>query len=140
MQKLLLLLSKVCGKSLEDYKVILGKLHLFPDDKYCKSVHLSFQVDFIAYLCKLNGLYYSVFIGIIYLFIFKHEESFTVIYTCAFNLAFNQLDSFCLKNNVKLINTEPSVNEEHLVSCIMIIRWASSVLENGPFYTCVRVL
>lgn len=50
-QKLLLFLSKVFGKSLEDYEIILGKLHLFPDDKYCKSVHHSFQVDFIAYVC-----------------------------------------------------------------------------------------
>lgn len=111
---MLLFLSKVCRKSLEDYKVILGKLHLFPDDKYCKSVHHSFQVDFTAYVCKLNGLYYSIFVCILYLFMFKHEESITVIYTHACNSAFKQLDSFCLNNNIKVINAEHSVNEEYL--------------------------
>lgn len=131
---MIIFLSKVCGNSLEDYKVILGKLCVFPDNKFCKSVHLSFQVDFLVYVCKLNRLYYSISIRILYLFIFNHEEFIAVISTHAFKLAFNQLDSFWIKNSIKVINTERSVNEEHLVFCIMIIRWASSVLENGPFY------
>lgn len=74
----------MCGNSLEDYKVILGKLHVFPDDKFCKSVHLSFQVDFIVYVCKLNRLYYSVFVCVLYLFIFHHEEFIALISTHAF--------------------------------------------------------